>query len=530
MILGLVSFTLIMTVLTIIEPLRKEGLSSEQITKLFVFTVPMMVSLTLPVATLFATTIVYGRFSQDNEYLACRASGISTVTVLMPAILLGLAVTILSLTLSNFVTPYIISNIGQAAVKANIKGIFNHKLRQQGFIKFEQHVVHADRLDPETGTAIGVAFSTVRPNGDVFMGVASRAKFDFVPVGDETYVRIHSENLFTFNSSSNRISPKANVLFFEQPIPNEARDKVSFYDWNKLWATIDQPEQHKDIQHELEELRRMISYNMLANTVARKMENGGTYEKFSLNDETYIIRAGKVSVQPARGAVQMWTDRLPDGRMQRVEVIIERPGQVPEKIFADNGEIEATWGQLENKSLVTITLIGQIKVEGARHEQSSPARLDVWQRGNIPIPADISDEAQNISVGDLYSKAEKVTSNPTVLARIAELKDVKVRKIHNDILAEINSRLSYGLSCFLMVAIGAALGLIFRGGQIITAFSICVVPAVIAIIMIYMGKQMITSLKVQDKYGLLPGLACMWGGNLVLLIGGIVIYWRMARR
>ncbi|MBI5725186.1 MAG: LptF/LptG family permease [Planctomycetes bacterium] len=535
--LGLVAFTLVMTVIAIIEPLRKEGLSSEQITKLFIFTVPMMISLTLPVAALFATTIIYGRFSQDNEFMACRASGISTMTVLRPALVLGLIVTVFSLALSNFITPYIISNIGQAAVKANAKGIFNHKLLQQNIIKYGQHTIHADRLDPQTGTAIGVAFSTLRERKrennlefEHFMGIASKAKFDFVPVGEETFVKVHSENLFTFNTSSNRIVPKASVFIFEQPIPNEARDKVAFYHWNKLWETLDKPEQHKEIQRELEGLRRKISYNLLANSVARAMENGKPYEKFSNNQETYVIRAGKVSVQPMRGALQMWADSLPDGRQQRVEVSIERPGQRPEIIQADAGEIEAAWGQIENRSLVTITLTGRINVEGARQDESSPQRLDVWQRGNIPIPADVREEVQKIDVGDLYSRAEKVTSSPAILVQIAELKNVKVRKIRNDILAEINSRLSYGLSCFLMVAIGAALGLIFRGGQVITAFCTCMVPAAIVIIMIIMGKQMITSLKVQDKYGLLPGLACMWAGNLVLLTGCSVIYWRLTRK
>ena len=40
-------------------------------------------------ATLFAATIVYGRFSQENELTACRASGVSTLSVLKPALFMG---------------------------------------------------------------------------------------------------------------------------------------------------------------------------------------------------------------------------------------------------------------------------------------------------------------------------------------------------------------------------------------------------------------------------------------------------------
>ena len=84
--LALVAFTLVLTVFAIIEPLRKEGLSGSQAMVLFVFTVPILLSLTLPIAALFAASIVYGRFSQDNELLASRASGISTLTLLRPAV------------------------------------------------------------------------------------------------------------------------------------------------------------------------------------------------------------------------------------------------------------------------------------------------------------------------------------------------------------------------------------------------------------------------------------------------------------
>ena len=40
-------------------------------------------------AALFATTVVYGRLSADNELTACRAGGLSHLTVTLPAFILG---------------------------------------------------------------------------------------------------------------------------------------------------------------------------------------------------------------------------------------------------------------------------------------------------------------------------------------------------------------------------------------------------------------------------------------------------------
>ena len=81
--LALIAFTLVLTVVAIFEPLRQQqGLAAEQVLALFGYLLPMMLSVTLPVGAMFATTIVYGRFSQDNEFIACRASGISTGSLL----------------------------------------------------------------------------------------------------------------------------------------------------------------------------------------------------------------------------------------------------------------------------------------------------------------------------------------------------------------------------------------------------------------------------------------------------------------
>src|SRR5207249_6439669 len=43
--------------------------------------------------TLFATCVVYGRLAHDNEILAIKAAGINILSVIWPAILLGLAMT-----------------------------------------------------------------------------------------------------------------------------------------------------------------------------------------------------------------------------------------------------------------------------------------------------------------------------------------------------------------------------------------------------------------------------------------------------
>ena len=133
MLLTLVALTLLMTVLAIIQPLRNVGLGGTQVLHLFIFTMPVMLSFTLPVATLFSATLVYGRFAQDNELLACRASGVSTLSLLRPALVLGAFVTMVSLTLSNVVAPSLSTMAGM--VQANFRGILYQRLKTDGYIE-----------------------------------------------------------------------------------------------------------------------------------------------------------------------------------------------------------------------------------------------------------------------------------------------------------------------------------------------------------------------------------------------------------
>ncbi|RKY24398.1 MAG: hypothetical protein DRP83_07775, partial [Planctomycetota bacterium] len=143
---------MVMTVFAIIEPLRKSGLAAGQVGMLFGYTLPVMVTLTLPFAALFATTIVYGRFSQDREMLACRASGISVFAMLKPALALGLGVSIITLTLTNFVSPGM-ARQAQRTVMQNIRRIAYHLIQKESHVKFDKGsntiIVHATQVDED---------------------------------------------------------------------------------------------------------------------------------------------------------------------------------------------------------------------------------------------------------------------------------------------------------------------------------------------------------------------------------------------
>src|SRR5258708_4315776 len=89
----------------LLRPLTEHGLDASQVSKMLTYFTPAMTTYSFPVAALFAATMVYGRLSADNELTACRASGISFLSMTTPALVLGLAVALVSLLFLCFIVP-----------------------------------------------------------------------------------------------------------------------------------------------------------------------------------------------------------------------------------------------------------------------------------------------------------------------------------------------------------------------------------------------------------------------------------------
>lgn len=81
------------------------GLSLSQVIEAIPLFVPNMLPYTIPATTLFASCVVYGRLSHDNEVVAIKAAGVHLFNILKPALLLGLITTALTAALYHTVIP-----------------------------------------------------------------------------------------------------------------------------------------------------------------------------------------------------------------------------------------------------------------------------------------------------------------------------------------------------------------------------------------------------------------------------------------
>src|SRR5579862_8766404 len=98
-VLCLVGITGILLMAGIVAEASQQGLSPGQILAIIPLLIPSTLPYTIPATTLFATCVVYGRMAADNEILAIKAAGINLFTVVWPGLLLGGAMTLLTVVL-----------------------------------------------------------------------------------------------------------------------------------------------------------------------------------------------------------------------------------------------------------------------------------------------------------------------------------------------------------------------------------------------------------------------------------------------
>ncbi len=89
--IALVGITGILLMAGLIAEASQQGLGPGQVLAAIPLLVPSTLPYTIPATTLFATCVVYGRLSADNEILAIKSAGASVLDVVKPGVLLWLA-------------------------------------------------------------------------------------------------------------------------------------------------------------------------------------------------------------------------------------------------------------------------------------------------------------------------------------------------------------------------------------------------------------------------------------------------------
>jgi len=151
---------------------------------------------------------------------------------------------------------------------------------------------------------------------------------------------------------------------------------------------------------------------------------------------------------------------------------------------------------------------------------------------NIQLPKDI---AKKISNTDVIAQINAIGTDRSELKAapsqaLIDIKNEVNRKMWitgKEINSEIHSRLVFGMGCITLILIAIALGIIFRGGHLLSAFGASAIPAGALIIFIMSGKEL-TKTSNRDMPDQI-GIVVMWAGLILLTLLAGWIYRKLTR-
>src|SRR5687767_7729073 len=126
----------------LLRPLTEHGLDASQAAKMLGFFMPAMTTYSLPIAALFATTVVYGRLAADNELVACRAAGMSFFSIGAPAFILGLLVALISLLFLCFIVPVFTLKV-EKVIYSNLAQMISNQIERTHQVKMDDTTIFA---------------------------------------------------------------------------------------------------------------------------------------------------------------------------------------------------------------------------------------------------------------------------------------------------------------------------------------------------------------------------------------------------
>ncbi len=104
--LGIIMFIFLMQFLVkYVGQIFGKGIPLWTILQLIVLNLAWMLALAVPMATLLAVLMAYGRFSADNEITILKSSGISIFKLIRPSLVFGLILTLMMLYFNDYVLP-----------------------------------------------------------------------------------------------------------------------------------------------------------------------------------------------------------------------------------------------------------------------------------------------------------------------------------------------------------------------------------------------------------------------------------------
>jgi len=501
-----------------------EGVSTLQLLKLMGLVLPVSAALTLPIAALYSATVTYGRMSADNEFVACRSSGINIHILLFPTLVFSLGSAMCSFFFLNYAIPGIIGNLDQL-IGSDLPRLVEQRLNSPERLNLsdDRYRIYAAEhgvvpANARTGAPAHlelekVAFVETSHGEWARVGTANKVDIEFDLSGESAAVAGTMFDLSIFDYQRGWIDQHRSEIG-RYRIPRSVPAKVKWLNLGDLLYYRRYPARFPGITKDVRRLRAGIALSLFYEDLKSAFVQRGTVE---FGDDTLRYQVSAPKVLPDRDTGR---PLFVDG----VTVIERKGGKITRRIQSDTVSFQVERSRQTGEMSLFLQADGNVAVR-MTSEPNMILRRDRQRLEPMRIPPAYLERADTLASNDLLDPDRPLPG----LKRWARDKRAKiiieVAKLSRDIEGVLHSRLAFSFSVFVLVILGAVLGIVFRGTQTLVAFGISFVPSLFVIAMIIAGKQMI-----DNPATMRTGVAVIWLGIVLVGVVDLVVMTRVLRR
>lgn len=513
----------------LLRPLTHFGLDPMRVGQMWLYLMPAMMSYSMPVAAVFASSIVYGRLAADNELTACRAAGLSYASVALPGLTLGIAASICSLVMLGFVVPFfflqaeriVYGNVARY-IAAGIERTHTLPLKGGPTIFAQQAYIPPDLQRDDEQTVVLIQPTLIDYEGDPEDPTLKIPKSFSIAEEATLYIRQSDDGesdirgvLVGVTSFPRQLGvrPQGGLERTEFRIsrPSLIRQEVKFMGIARLKELISRPEETERVRRELagfiEREQREILFDQIAETLKTRPTDGYVFE----SAERYVLRAAGGRWWRSEKGLRVEAGSQPL-RITRVESA-ERTRTYEARAV----DVEADMDNVADRIVISLKMEDVSLLDmGDRIAKSSDRQVL-----SIPMGEAIR-RIEDRKVADYFQNDWQSDEARRVLKQ-------RVLTSMNEATAELHSRVSFALSCLVLVLVGTALGMLLRSGDFLSAFAVSVIPALVSITLVVAGAQTAKDVTASLQQSLGLGLSLIWAGNAISILLAAWLFRRLRK-
>lgn len=496
------------------QMIRLGEVTPAQLLHLLELMVPVALALTLPVAALFAASSTYSRLAADNEFVACRASGINLLVLLLPTLVLSLIASLASFVFFSFVIPGMVRNLNHFVARDVVTFIQKALSRPKGIRIGDSYNVCADEVlsdpaDPRRIALRRVAFVENHEGQWTRYGTARQVVLEFDNSGSQVQVAGQMTGLTFFDRVAGRFGTTEEQSVPANTLPTMLPQELKYLTLGELIDYWRRPDAWREVAAAQNRVRIALARRRLFDDALTTLgPGGGGHLEWRDESMTLTIRAQRASRIPRDGGVELHDVSIEELR-----------GSYRRACRAARATIDTPRaGSLEEVELQVDVYDAKVSREGQTVERTR----EVF--GPVAAPRALIEEVAALPPEALLRGGAASDEGDPLAARRGEAVAMRERVLRR-IASTINERAAFSLSIFGLVILGAALGMVLRNAHLVVIFGISFLPSVLVIVTIVMGKQL-----AQGASSHAAGMVLMWSGIIAVALLDAWTLLRVVRR